>query len=166
MADLTIRVLSEAEWELYREMRLRALRESPDAFVATVAEEEAFSEQLWRDRMNRADRLLIEDGSTPVGIASVRMQEDLFDNAAELFGLWVSPDLRGEGLAAKLVTAAAKAAEGRRATQLVYWVGTDNVPAVAFASGYGFRPTEHRREPRTPEAGIDQEMAMVLALGR
>ena len=169
MSEITIRTLAEDEWEQYREMRLRALRESPDAFVADVSTEEGYDEQLWRDRMNRSVRLLVSKGSEPVGIASVRMNEALFDDAAELFSLWVSPDLRGEGLAAQLVVAASEVAEKQGARQLVYWVGTDNVPAVAFASSYGFRPTEHRREPRTDAArsdGIEEEMAMVLALRR
>ncbi|WP_040157526.1 GNAT family N-acetyltransferase [Mobilicoccus massiliensis] len=169
MSDLSVRVLSEDEWEQYRDMRLRALRESPDAFVADIETEEAYDEQLWRDRMNRSDRLVVTRDSTPVGIASVRMKDDLFDNAAELFSLWVDPKLRGEGVAARLVVVAGEVAEKKGASQLVYWVGTDNVPAVAFASSYGFRPTEHRREPRTDAArseGIEEEIAMVLALRR
>ncbi|GAB48544.1 GNAT family N-acetyltransferase [Mobilicoccus pelagius] len=167
MSDISIRVLSEDEWEQYREMRLRALRESPDAFVADVSTEEEYDEALWRDRMRRSVRLLITKGEEPVGIASLRMDETLFDDAAELFSLWVKPELRGEGLAAQLVVAASEEAEKKSARQLVYWVGTDNVPAVSFASSYGFRPTEHRREPRTDAArseGIEEEMAMVLAL--
>ncbi|GMA38429.1 GNAT family N-acetyltransferase [Mobilicoccus caccae] len=169
MSEFSVRVLSEAEWELYREMRLRALRESPEAFVADIATEEDYDEQLWRDRMNRSDRMICYSGDDPVGIASVRMNEALFENAAELFSLWISPSLRGEGLAAKLVVAASELAEKKGASQLVYWVGTDNARAVAFASSYGFRPTEHRREPRTESArseGIEEELAMVLALRR
>ena len=133
MSEFSVRVLSEAEWELYREMRLRALRESPEAFVADIATEEDYDEQLWRDRMNRSDRMICYSGDDPVGIASVRMNEALFENAAELFSLWISPSLRGEGLAAKLVVAASELAEKKGASQLVYWVGTDNGRAVAFA---------------------------------
>ena len=169
MSEISVRVLSVDEWELYREMRLRALTESPDAFVADAATEQGYDEQLWRDRMERSARLAVESAGAPVGIASVRMKDDLFDDAAELFSLWVTPELRGEGVAAKLVVAASEAAERKGARQLVYWVGTDNAPAVAFASSYGFRPTEYRREPRTEsarEAGIEEELAMVLALRR
>lgn len=34
MADIRIRLLGEDEWQLYREVRLAALRDAPDAFVA------------------------------------------------------------------------------------------------------------------------------------
>ncbi len=38
MAEITVRALSEDEWDEYRSIRLEALRESPEAFVATYAE--------------------------------------------------------------------------------------------------------------------------------
>ena len=45
---------------LYREVRLAALAESPEAFVATVSQEEEFPEREWRDRMLRSTRLVAE----------------------------------------------------------------------------------------------------------
>ena len=48
----------------------------------------------------------------------------------------------------------------------MYWVGTDNGRAVAFASGMGFRPTDFRRPMRVAsEVDGDEEVAMILALG-
>lgn len=169
MSEISVRVLGEDEWQTYREIRLRALRESPGAFVADLATERDYDEKLWRERMNRASRLLVLKDDEPVGIVSVRRDGELFEQAAELFGLWIVPELRGEGLAAALLVRASEVAEKLGARQLVYWVGTDNGRAVAFASSYGFRPTEHRRDPETDDArseGIDQELAMVLALRR
>ena len=130
MSEITIRTLAEDEWEQYRDMRLRALRESPDAFVADVETEEQYDEQLWRDRMNRSTRLLIRKGSESVGIASLRMDEALFDDAAELFSLWVTPELRGEGMAAKLVVAASEAT--RCDPPACTWVGI-TAPSMIIA---------------------------------
>lgn len=161
-----MRALSEDEWERYREFRLKSLRDAPDAFVADHETESQFDEKLWRARMRRSVRLLAEKDGTPIGIASLRENEALFDGAAELFGMWVEPDLRGEGVAAKLVVAACEVAEKHGRSQLVYWVGTDNGRAVAFASSYGFRPTEYRREPDSADGELDEELAMVLALRR
>jgi len=39
MTEIAVRVLDESEWPLYRDVRLRALAESPDAFTATLADE-------------------------------------------------------------------------------------------------------------------------------
>lgn len=168
MSEISIRVLGEDEWEQYKEFRLRALKESPEAFVADHATEAEYDEKFWRTRMRRSLRLLAERDSEPVGILSLRANTDLYENAAEIFGLFVPTELRGSGVAAGLVQAAARRAHENGHTQLVYWVGTDNGRAVAFASSYGFRPTGYRR-PMAHQGGEDdgdQEAAMVLALHR
>ena len=73
---------------------------------------------------------------------------------------------RGTGVAWKLVEAGADQARKDGRSQLGYWVGTDNGRAVAFASSFGFRPTDTRRPMRvTNEADGAEEMAMVLPLG-
>ncbi len=164
MAEITVRALSEDEWDEYRSIRLEALRESPEAFVATYAEEEQYDEDFWRLRMRRSQRLLAEVDGEAVGTASVGFSEEE-DHVAELFGLWVTPSLRGTGLATKLVAAGAKAAQEAGRTHLTYWVGTDNARAVAFASGYGFRPTDKRRPVRveSEEDGV-VEIHMILSL--
>lgn len=164
MAEITVRPLSEDEWDEYRSVRLEALRESPEAFVATLAEEEQFDEDFWRLRMRRSQRLLAEVDGEAVGTASVGFSDDE-DHLAELFGLWVSPSLRGTGLATRLVAAGAKSAREAGKTHLSYWVGTDNGRAVAFASGFGFRPTDQRRPVRVEsEEDGDEEIAMILSL--
>ncbi|MFN2320039.1 MAG: N-acetyltransferase family protein [Dermatophilaceae bacterium] len=165
MADITVRELSEDEWDRYRSVRLAALQESPQAFVATHDEEEAYDEDFWRVRMRRSQRLLAEYDGEPVGTASVG-EVDTDDGChAELFGLWVSPALRGKGIATQLVKAGAKNAHDQGKSHLYYWVGTENGRAVAFASGFGFRPTDQRRPVRVEsEEDGDEEIAMVLSL--
>ena len=39
MSEISVRVLEENDWQDYREVRLAALQESPQAFLATYAEE-------------------------------------------------------------------------------------------------------------------------------
>ena len=71
MAEIMVRVLGESEWSLYRDVRLRALAESPGSFTASLAEESVRGEQFWRDRMTRSHRLVAERGDVPQGIVSV-----------------------------------------------------------------------------------------------
>ena len=165
MADITVRTLTEEQWDQYRSVRLAALRESPEAFVASHAEETEYDEDFWRTRMRRSQRLLAEVDGEAVGTASVG-EVDADDGChAELFGLWVSPALRGKGIATQLVSAGAKSAAASGRSHLYYWVGTDNGRAVAFASGFGFRPTDQRRPVRVEnEEDGEEEIAMVLSL--
>ena len=53
MAEITVRVLDESDWPLYRDLRLRALEESPESFSAQLADEVDHDEQFWRGRMDR-----------------------------------------------------------------------------------------------------------------
>ena len=165
MSDITVRPLGADDWESYRTVRLVALQESPDAFVASHDEEAAEPEEFWRARMDRSTRLLAERDGRPVGIASVGAADDDQPEAAQLFGLWVSPEARGTGVATELVRAGASAAATAGKRQLLYWVGTENGRAVAFASGFGFRPTAHRRPMRVvSEDDGEEELAMTLPL--
>jgi ribosomal protein S18 acetylase RimI-like enzyme len=168
MTEISVRRLGEEDWAEYRRTRLRALKESPEAFVASVEEEAEFDDERWRDRMRRSQRLLALRDDEALGVVSVGSENTADDAVGELFGLWVSPDARGTGVARRLLEAAARAARESHMKHLVYWVGTDNGRAVAFASSFGFRPTDNRRPMRI--RGLDQdedaeEMAMVLPLG-
>ena len=108
MSEITVRPLGEEDWQQYRDTRLTALRESPEAFAATLDEEEAFDEDFWRLRMTRSDRLLAERDGGPLGIVSVgRVRATSNPTTSELFGLWVSPEARGSGVATELVRAGA-----------------------------------------------------------
>lgn len=166
MTDITVRSLGEDDWQDYRSVRLAALRESPEAFAATVDEEEAYDEALWRERMKRSARLVAERAGEAVGVVSVGRAKASEGAAAELFGLWVRPEARGSGVATRLVKDSATIATERGETHLVYWVGTENGRAVAFASGIGFRPTDYRRPMGVvSEDDGEEEIAMVLPLG-
>lgn len=165
MTDITVRELDADEWDHYRSVRLTALRESPDAFVASHDDEAAEGEDFWRARMERSHRLVAERDGGALGIVSVGRAEE--DAVAELFGLWVSPEARGSGVATALVRAGAETAAAGGDKLLRYWVGTDNGRAVAFASGYGFRPTSERRPMRVrSEEDGEEEIAMELPLSR
>jgi ribosomal protein S18 acetylase RimI-like enzyme len=168
MSEVTVRVLAEDDWDTYRQMRLGALKESPQAFVSTYDEELAYDEDFWRLRMRRSTRLLaVRDGEN-VGVVSlgdalpIDGDNDLqrSQRVAELFGMWVDPQARGTGVAWRLVDAAAVEARAQQRTHLMLWVVVDNGRAVAFYSSYGFRPSDSRRPVRTDETLT--EMTMVL----
>ena len=165
MSEISVRSLGEDEWEQYRSVRLSALEESPDAFAASLAEEQQFDEDFWRTRMRRSQRLIAEDADHAVGVASLGHADDGNPKVAELFGLWVAPELRGRGVATLLVQAGADVARAAGRTHLSYWVSTDNGRAVAFASGFGFRPGNSRRPMRGRNGDGEEEIAMVLPLG-
>jgi GNAT superfamily N-acetyltransferase len=137
MAEITVRVLDESEWRLYRDLRLRALEESPESFSAQLADEVDHDEQFWRGRMDRYHQLLAERDGRPQGIASLGPYA-AEPSAGEIFGLYVVPEARSTGVSWRLVEAAAALASGEGHRQLYYWVGIDNGRAIGFAKNFGF----------------------------
>ncbi len=157
MSDVRVRALGSQDWQTYRELRLAALQEAPQAFSNTFAQEAAFDEELWRTRMARSARLVATASAVPVGIVSVGQAPD--PEVAELFGMWVVPQWRGAGVAWRLTEAAAEHARQTKHRMLQAWVSTENGRAVAFFSSYGFRPSDQRRAMAGGAEG--QEMAMI-----
>ncbi len=164
MAEITVRVLGESEWSLYRDVRLRALAQSPSAFTATLADETDRDESFWRDRMARSYRLLAERDQLPQGIVSLGVYDEE-PSSAEVFGLYVIPEARGTGVSWRLVEAAAAMATQLGYVQLYYWVGTDNGRAIGFAKNFGFRSSGYRRPSRASDLELgEEEVALVLSL--
>ena len=109
MTEIRVRPLTEADWGQFRSIRLAALEESPEAFVAKLADEQEYDEDFWRARMRRAQRMVADVDGSDVGVLSVGVLDDA-ENTAEIFGLWVRPDWRGRSVAATLVRSASQQA--------------------------------------------------------
>ncbi|ANH39619.1 Acetyltransferase (GNAT) family protein [Nocardioides dokdonensis FR1436] len=166
MADIRIRLLGEDEWQLYREVRLAALTDAPEAFVANVEDEAAQDDDFWHARMRRASRIVAERAGEPVGLVGLGRHDD-DPEIGEVFGLWTAPTVRGQHVARDLVAAAAQKAAEDGCRLLYFWAGSDNASAVGFASSYGFRPSSERRPVRVADGTKERdedEVAMVLPL--
>lgn len=166
MEDIQIRLLGEDEWQLYREVRLAALADAPEAFVARHEDEAACGEDFWRDRMVRAHRIVAEREGKPVGLVGLGLH-DGEPESAEVFGLWTAPTVRGQHVARDLVATAARQASRDGGRFLYFWAVSDNASAVGFASSFGFRPTSKRRPVRVADGATEREadeVAMVLPL--
>lgn len=166
MVDVNVRILGEDEWERYRKVRLAALQEAPEAFVARFEDEASYDDDFWRERMIRARRIVAERGEEPVGLVCVGLHND-DPETGEVFGLWTAPTARGEHIAWGLVSVAGRKAAEDGCRLLYFWAPSDNASAVGFASSFGFRPTEERRPVRVADGATEKdadEVAMVLPL--
>lgn len=166
MADIEVRLLGDDEWQSYRGVRLAALRDAPEAFVAGFEDEASRGEAYWRERMIRAHRIVAEREDGPVGVVCLGLHNE-DPEAGEVFGLWTAPMVRGTRVARGLVSTAAQKAAEDGCRLLYFWAGSDNASAVGFASSFGFRPTGERRPVRVAGGATEKdadEVAMVLPL--
>ncbi|MCY7396288.1 MAG: GNAT family N-acetyltransferase [Nocardioides sp.] len=166
MTDVEVRLLGEDEWQLYRDARLAALRDAPEAFVARFEDEASYDDDRWRERMSHATRIVAERGNEPVGLVCLGLHNE-DPETGEVFGLWTAPSVRGQHVARDLVSTARYKAAENDYRLLYFWVVSDNASAIGFAVNFGFRPTSERRPVRVAasEAAKDaDEVAMVLPL--
>jgi GNAT superfamily N-acetyltransferase len=145
------------EWQVYRQVRLAALAEAPYAFMSTLEHEQAFGEEIWRQRLGSpiaATFIAWRDGEpagTATGVVDNPGDEHAVPGAWQLVGMWVDPDVRGLGVAGELVEAVAGHARATGATRLFLWVTEVNDRARAFYKKLGFVPTGARQPVRQDE---------------
>lgn len=139
--DISILELPESDWELWRDLRLDALRDAPQAFGETLAAARERNEDSWR-RAWHADppqpRYIAEIDGTPRGMCSVVLPAD-HDFQPLIISMWVSPAARGRRLGRALLDACVAWCTRNGYQQLRLGVVEDNEAAARLYTRYGFR---------------------------
>jgi GNAT superfamily N-acetyltransferase len=144
-----IRLIGGEDWTAFREIRLRSLLDSPDAFGSTYGEESSASEDAWRDwaagrwQSGTAVAFLAEDNGRAIGTATGAAY-DAAPGEAHVYAMWVAPDARGAGVGRALLDAVARWARDRGDRRLQLQVTETNHPARAFYGACGFIETGKR----------------------
>lgn len=143
---ITIRRLKQGEAGLYRELRLEALRESPEAFGTTLAEALARDGQSWTDQADGSASGT--DRATFVAVASDRLAglAALYRDAGdpgmgELIQMWVAPEWRGGPVAGELLGAIFRWAGENGFSRVSAEVMAGNARALGFYRKCGFTGT-------------------------
>jgi RimJ/RimL family protein N-acetyltransferase len=129
---LEIRRAGAADWEVVRDLRLRALADAPQAFGSSYEREVAFADIVWIDRVGTTTNatLVYESDGHACGIVTlVRDQHE--SGVAWLVGMWVAPSVRGTGAADALVAA------------VLQWAGDHDIGAVRLHVAEGNARAEH-----------------------
>jgi ribosomal protein S18 acetylase RimI-like enzyme len=151
--------LAADDWAQLRDARLAALADAPYAFQSTLAREQQFTEQTWRERIGSASTFAAWDKDAIVGLATGIDEGPGW----HLVGMWVSPKQRGSGVADQLVSAVCELARQSGATSVRLWVTEENGRARAFYRRLGFVPSGSRQLVR-PEDPDRWEQELVLRL--
>lgn len=103
---LHLHPVSPDDWESHRDVRLAMLQDAPDAFWFTYADEAAYDEADWRERIEGAWLVQARDASGVLGSAGLGSHwEPERATTATLFGMYVAPEARGRGVGEALVRA-------------------------------------------------------------
>lgn len=161
-----VRRMTPDDWEIYRQLRLEALAESPDAFGRTWAEERERPDDEWIDRLASADEnwdlpLVAELDGEPGGLTWGRINRS-DPRVANLYQMWVAPSHRGHGLGRLLLDTVVDWATGINAQYLELGVTLRDSPAMSLYKSAGF---ELAGEPEPLRAGsvlLGQPMRLIL----
>ena len=100
-----VRRLGQQDWKTLRDVRLAALADAPYAFWATFEEESRFEQDQWRRFLKAAAWWTASRDDRVVGVVAVLHRSETLDEA-ELIAMWVAPDERRRGTAARMLQAA------------------------------------------------------------
>jgi GNAT superfamily N-acetyltransferase len=150
---ILVRAATEEDWHVLRDIRLDALRDSPNAFGATYAEQAVSVEADWRHRVSRGCTFFAYvpdvDGSEPSGLVGSFQEKP---GTVELVSLWVRPQARGRGVGETLVTAVIGWARSRSVASVHLWLTETNQRAHMLYERCGFRLTGERQPmPAKPD---------------
>ena len=151
---------------VFKEVRLRSLRDTPSAFGSTYAKESQFPDAEWVARAVRCNGeigigFLAMDGNTACGIAgSFLDQNDA--TRAQLISMWTAPTHRRQGVGRLLVDEVITWARSRGARTLLLLVTSVNEPAMRFYERLGFTRTGRSEPYPNDPAVIEYEMARVI----
>ena len=150
---IEVRRALPADWQVVRDVRLRALADSPEAFASTLAREEAFGEEDWRRRLEHGYCFLARVGGRTVGTVAGFAEEGL-PGDHHLVAMWVEPAHRGTPAATELVEAVCRQAREDGAVAVRLWVVNGNDRARRFYERLGFVLTGERQPlPSNPLIG-------------
>ena len=131
---------------MWRDLRLRALADAPDAFRSTLEEESSNPEQWWSELIRatvehpRGGLWVAWADDDAVGMLFGRVDEG--DTVLEIGAMWVAPYVRRQSVGTGLIEAAVEFARGLGVSVASLWVTEDNIEAVAFYRRHGFHSTE------------------------
>jgi ribosomal protein S18 acetylase RimI-like enzyme len=168
VSGIEIRPLTKADAAAYRALRLEGLRLAPEAFSA------AYEDEILRSDEDFAQRI---PAGPPSAIFGAFQGADLLAmtgflvpdgrkerHKATVWGVYVSPAGRGQGLAKRLLRAVidrARTVEGLEILQLGVGVTNEAAKAVYAASGFVPYGIERKALRLAPGRYVDEELQML-----
>ena len=147
---MRVRRLEPHESNLVRELRLRALQDSPDSLRDTYADIAARPSSYWEDltrSVTQADRnvmFLACDADQPVACV-FGLVDRVRSRTGRAGGMWVDPGWRRQGIGQALLQEVIRWARERGFERLTLWCVVGAVESGSLYRKMGFRETGNQQ---------------------
>ena len=158
----SIEHLTIGDGERLRAIRLRALRDTPDAFGTTLDEAAARPPENWDHQLAQLATFVAAANGCDVGLVR-GAPHDNFADAGYLVSMWVAPEVRRRGIGSALIDAVIHWAKTQGLNRLLLDVGDRNTSAIALYTRMGFVPNGEVGTLPPPREHI-REVQLVLKL--
>jgi RimJ/RimL family protein N-acetyltransferase len=153
---ISVRRIRVGEGELFRNLRLASLRDSPSAFSTSYESAVERSPESWREQADGtaegSDRatFLAFFGESPIGLAAL-YRDKLEPGTGEILQLWMAPEHRGTGASIELMDALFDWADENGLGKIIATVTKNNARALGFFLKYALEPSEEIPPEISPE---------------
>lgn len=142
MSAFSIRLLGPEDAEAFRPIRLRSLREEPDAFHSTAEEWDMPLEEFARRITDNRVFAAFDDRGSIVGTAMLALTARTLKrmrHKTEIWSVYVAPEARGRGLARALMETCIAEARRMGFEAVVLTASTHLTHVVRLYESLGFR---------------------------
>ena len=159
---IEIQPITHENAALFKEIRLKALKDSPFAFSSTYERESQFPDDEWTRRIERWSGktgigYLAMDANLACGIAGALLDSEEPIHI-HLVSMWTAPTHRNQGVGQLLVGQVLRWAALKNAPGLYLMVTANNIPAIRFYERLGFTRTGRTIPFPNDPAIIEYEM--------
>lgn len=165
---MEIRILKPKDAEMYKEIRLDALKGHPEAFSSSYEEEEAYSIEKFANRLKQENLFTFGAfvDSKLVGIVTLIFEtKTKIKHRANIVAMYVCSDKRNSGIGRGLMSAAINKAKEKEEIENIYLTVTaSNTPAKKLYQSLDFKTYGiDKRALRVEKTYYDDEL-MVLVI--
>lgn len=132
--------LSPEKWKLYKEIRLKALREEPQAFNTSLDEAKTYKKEKWVKRASSPFNFAAVIRKKPVGTISCYITEENSKKVAHIVGVFVLNNFRRKKIGYKLFnTLLDKIKEDKTIEKAELYVNKKQEAAINMYKKLGFK---------------------------
>lgn len=141
---MILKLLDPDDFEIFKRIRLEALRAAPEAFASSAAEWESLPDEEWRRRLTNNPVVVSFRDQEPVGIMGLmRQQASKMAHRATIVMVYLRGSERGSGHAVAMLNLLLDHARTLGIRQVELAVSAENPAAVRFYLREGFHEIGH-----------------------